>query len=74
MPSSPQMHSDKLEFLAMKCIICEKFQDYLYHAPSFVVYSDNNLLTYVLTTAKLYATGHRWVAELADTVGREKPT
>lgn len=30
------------------------------------MYSDNNLLTYVLTSAKLNATGHRWVAELAD--------
>lgn len=33
---------------------------------SFVVYTDNNPLTYVFTTAKLNATGHRWVAELAD--------
>ena len=30
------------------------------------VYTDNNPLTYVLTTAKLNATGHRWVVELAD--------
>lgn len=34
--------------------------------PHFVVYMDNNTLTYVLTTAKLNATGHRWVGELAD--------
>ena len=27
---------------------------------------DNNPLTYILSTAKLNATGHRWVAELAD--------
>ncbi|CAH1276865.1 GIN1 [Branchiostoma lanceolatum] len=38
----------------------------LYYAPSFEVYTDNNPLTYVLSTAKLNATGHRWVAELAD--------
>ena len=25
---------------------------------------DNNPLTYVLTSAKLYATGHRWLASL----------
>lgn len=31
-----------------------------------LVYSDNNPLTYVLTSAKLNATGGRWVAELAD--------
>lgn len=60
------MHSGKLEFLAMKWAICERFRDYLYHAPSFFVYTDNNPLTYVLTTAKLNATGHHWVAELAD--------
>ena len=27
---------------------------------------DNNLLTYVLTTAKLDAASHRWVASLAN--------
>lgn len=50
----------------MKCIICERFWEYLYYAPSFTVYTDNNPLTYVLTTAKLNATTHRWIAELAD--------
>lgn len=60
------MHSGKLEFLALKWAICERFRDYLFHAPHFVVYTDNNPLTYVLTTAKLNATGHRWVAQLAD--------
>ena len=29
------------------------------------VYTDDNPLTYVLTTAKLDATGQRWVAALA---------
>lgn len=60
------MHSGKLEFLALKWAICERFRDYLYHAPHFQVYTDNNPLTYILSTAKLNATGHRWVAELAD--------
>lgn len=60
------MHSGKLEFLALKWSVCERFRDYLYYAPHFVVYTDNNPLTYVLTTAKLNATGHRWVGELAD--------
>ena len=60
------LHSGKLEFLAMKWAICERFRDYLYYTPSFVVYTDNNPLTYVLTTAKLNATLLRWVAELAD--------
>ena len=60
------LHSGKLEFLALKWAICEQFRDYLYYANSFTVYTDNNPLTYVLTTAKLNATTHRWVAELAD--------
>ena len=44
----------------------EKFSDYLKYGPSFTVYTDNNPLTYVLTSAKLNAVGLRWVAELAD--------
>lgn len=60
------LHSGKLEFLALKWAITEKFRDYLYYAPFFTVYSDNNPLTYVMSTAKLNATGCRWVAELAD--------
>ena len=60
------LHSGKLEFFALKWAICEHFRDYLYHAPDFIVYTDSNPLTYVPTTAKLNATGHRWVSELAD--------
>ena len=60
------LHSSKLEFMALKWAITEQFRDYLYYAPHFRVFTDNNPLTYVLTTAKLNATGHRWVAELAD--------
>ena len=60
------MHSAKLEFLALKWAVTEHFRDYLYYAPEFVVYTDNNPLTYVLTSAKLNATGFRWVGELAD--------
>ncbi len=60
------LHSGKLEFLVLKWAITEKFCDYLYYAPFFTVYSDNNPLTYVLSTAKVNATGCRWVAELAD--------
>ena len=55
----------KLEFLALKWAITEKFHDYLY-GNEFVVKTDNNPVTYVLTSAKLDATGHRWVAELSN--------
>ncbi|MES9879782.1 MAG: reverse transcriptase domain-containing protein [Sedimenticola sp.] len=60
------LHSGKLEFLALKWAVTDRFKDYLYYAPSFTVYSDNNPLCYILTSAKLDATRHRWVAELAD--------
>ena len=30
------------------------------------MYTDNNPLTYILTTAKLDATRHRWIASLAN--------
>ena len=40
------LHSGKLEFLALKWAVCEQFRDYLYYAPSFTVYTDNNPLTY----------------------------
>ena len=52
------LHSGKLEFLALKWAVTEKFHDYLYYVLEFTVYSDNNPLTYVLSTAKLNATGH----------------
>ncbi|KAJ8333575.1 hypothetical protein SKAU_G00415830 [Synaphobranchus kaupii] len=54
----------QLEFLALKWAVVDKFHDYLYGA-RFTVRTDNNPLTYVLTTAKLNATGHRWLAALA---------
>ena len=55
----------KLEFLALKWSITETFHEYLYGG-HFEVYTDNNPLTYILTTAKLDATGQRWVAGLAN--------
>ena len=55
----------KPEFLALKWLITERFHEYLYDGP-FEVYTDNNPLTYILTTAKLDATGQRWVASLAN--------
>ena len=55
----------KLEFLALKWSIYDRFHEYLYGG-SFEVLTDNNPLTYILTTAKLDATGQRWVANLAN--------
>ena len=55
----------KLEFLALKWAITDKFHDYLYGA-TFDVVTDNNPLTYVFTTVKLDATGQWWLAELSN--------
>ena len=43
----------------------EQFQEYLQYRP-FTVLTDNNPLTYILTTPNLDALGHRWVATLAS--------
>ena len=46
-PSEKNYHMDpgKLEFLALKWAVTEKFHDYLFYATSFTVYTDNNPLT-----------------------------
>lgn len=54
----------KLEFLALKWAITEKFKDYL-AINHFTVFTDNNPLTYIFTSAKLDATGHRWASALS---------
>ena len=63
-PSETNYSAHKIEFLALKWAITEKFHDYLYGA-RVTVHTDNNPLTYVLTSAKLDCTGHRWLAALA---------
>ena len=60
------LQSGKLEFIALKWAITNRFRDYLLYGSPFDVYTDNNPLTYVLTTAKLNAAGLRWVADLAN--------
>ena len=63
-PSEKNYHSSKLEFLALKWSIMEHFKEYLAYSP-FVVWTDNNLLTYVLTMPNLDTMGHLWVGVLA---------
>ena len=55
----------KLEFLALKWAVTNRFHEYLY-GDEFDVYTDNNPLIYILTSAKLDACGQRWVASLAS--------
>ena len=64
-PSEWNYPAHKLEFLALKWVITEKIHDYLYGA-KFEVVTDNIPLTYVFTTAKLDATGQRWLAALSN--------
>ena len=46
----------KLEFLALKWAVTDPFHEYLYGG-KFDVYTDNNPLTYLLSSAKLDACG-----------------
>ena len=55
----------RLEFLTLKWAVVEKFHEYLY-GWTLNIHIDNNLLTYVLTTAKLDAASHHWVTSLAN--------
>ena len=64
-PVEKNYHSSTLEFLTLKWSVMEHFKKYLAYMP-FVVQTDNNPLTYVLTTPNLDATGHRWVVALAS--------
>ena len=57
-------HSTKLEFLALKWAVTVHFKEYLLYQP-FLVKTDNNPLTYIMTTPNLDATGHQWVGALA---------
>jgi transposase InsO family protein len=55
----------RIEFLALKWAVTEKFKEYLY-GKRFHIFTDNNPLTYVMKRAKLDAVSQRWVASLAD--------
>ena len=64
-PTERNYHSSKLEFLVLKWGIMEHFREYLAYIP-FKVKTDNNPLTYVLTTPNLDTMGHHWVGALAS--------
>ena len=55
--------SAKIELMALKWSVCEKFKDYLLGS-KFTIFTDNNPLVYV-KTSKLGAAQIRWLNELA---------
>ena len=65
-PSEKNYHSSKLEFLAMKWAVTDKFRPYLAYADDFKVYTDNNPLLFVMGLNKPNATVQRWISELAE--------
>lgn len=56
----------RLEFLAMKWAVTDKFREYLYNGNKCHIFSDNNPLTYLMTKTKIDATTQRWCADLAN--------
>ena len=57
--------SRKLELLALKWAVTEKFREYLISS-TFTVLTDNNPLTYLQSKSKLKAVEQRWASELAN--------
>ena len=65
-PSEKSMRdysSAKIELMALKWSICDKFKDYLLGS-KFTLFTDNNPLCYI-NSSKLGATQIRWLSELA---------
>ena len=60
------LHHGKLELLALKWAITDRFHDYLLYGSPFDVYTDNYPITNVLTSVELNATGLRCVADLPN--------
>ena len=55
--------SAKIELMALKWSVCDKFKDYLLGS-KFTVFTDNNPLCYI-KSSKLGAAQIRWLSELA---------
>lgn len=55
----------RLEFLALKWAVCEKFSHWL-KGHEFTVWTDNNPLTHIMTKPKLDCCEQRWVSKLAS--------
>ena len=64
-PHEKNYHSTKLKFLALKLAVTENFKDCLPYQ-SFAVWTDNNLLMYVVSMPNLDAMDHQWVSALVQ--------
>ena len=62
--SELKYHSSKLEFLALKWAMTNQFKEYLQYQ-HFLVKTDNNLPTYVMSMPNLDTIRHRWVTAMA---------
>ena len=62
--NSSNYSSKKLELLALKWAVYDKLRDYLL-CGWFVIYTDNNHLTYLVILSKLPAFEQKWAAALA---------
>uniref|UniRef100_A0A3P9J9N1 Gypsy retrotransposon integrase-like protein 1 n=1 Tax=Oryzias latipes TaxID=8090 RepID=A0A3P9J9N1_ORYLA len=62
--SQSKYPAHRLEFLALKWAVCNKFSHWL-KGQKFTVWTDNNPLTYILTKPRLDACEQRWVSKLA---------
>ena len=62
--SQKRYPAHRLEILALKWGVCEKFSHWL-KGHTFTVWTDNNPLTYIMTKPKLDACEQRWVAKLS---------
>ena len=61
--------SKKLELLPLKWAVTDKLHDYL-HGAHFIVFTDNNPLTHVMTQKKLPVLEQRWVNALAASTSK----
>ena len=57
-------HSMKQEFLALKWTVAKQFQEYLLWKP-FIVKTEDNSLTYIMTAPNVDATQNQWLESLA---------
>ncbi|KAJ8361773.1 hypothetical protein AAFF_G00422190 [Aldrovandia affinis] len=62
--SQAKYPAHRLEFLALKWAVCDKFSHWL-KGHKFTVWTDNNPLTYIMMKPKLDACEQRWVSKLS---------